>query len=76
MRRRVRPYEAVGDASVMHGLRGGLRTAGWRESSERKALARAETPLYSDFDPTLLSEHLERDPEIGFVHPKRSCSSR
>ncbi len=69
MRRRVRSYEAVGDASVMHGLRG--RPSNRRLSGElrAKAMAKAETPLYSDFGPTLLSEHLERDPDIGFVHP-------
>jgi hypothetical protein len=39
--------------------------AGLRE----KALGKSRQELYRDFGPTLLSEHLERDPLIGYVSP-------
>jgi len=69
MRRLVRRYEAEGDRAVRHGLRGRPSNRRVPEEVRRKALKKALEPLYRDFGPTLLSEHLARDPEIGWVHP-------
>lgn len=68
-RRLLRRFEAKGDQAVVHGLRG--RSSNRRLSAEvrEKALRKARSELFRDFAPTLLSEHLARDPEIGFVHP-------
>jgi hypothetical protein len=68
MRRRLGRYEVEGDRSVIHGLRGRPSNHRLPEELKRQALERARLPLYRDFGPTLLSEHLERD-EIGVVHP-------
>ena len=62
-RRLRRVWERKGDEAVIHGLRGrpsnhakspGLRT--W-------ALERARDPVFWDFGPTLLAEHLSAHPE-------------
>ncbi len=68
-RRLLRRFEREGDAAVIHRLRG--RPSNRRLDSERRMLAleRAGETGYRDFGPTLLSEHLEREPAIGFVHP-------
>jgi hypothetical protein len=67
-RRLLRRFEAEGDAVVVHGLRdrpsNNAAPAGQRE----RALEKARDPLYHDFGPTLLSEHLARD-GIGEVAP-------
>jgi hypothetical protein len=65
----IRRFEVEGDCVVVHGLR--HRRSNRRLSPELRgrALAKASEPLYRDFGPTLLSEHLARNPEIGFVHP-------
>lgn len=68
-RRLVRRFEAEGDGCLAHGLRGQLSNHRLAESLREKALAKARDPMYQDFGPTLLSEHLARDPEIGWVHP-------
>jgi transposase len=69
LRRLVRRYEAEGDAAMSHGLRGRPSNRRLNASMRAKALEKAAQPLYRDFGPTLLSEHLGRDPEIGWVHP-------
>jgi hypothetical protein len=68
MRRCVRAYERVGDASVIHGLRERPSNRRLSEVLRDKALEKARLPMYRDFGPTLLSEHLDRDPNVGFVH--------
>jgi hypothetical protein len=68
-RRLLRRFEAQGDAVVVHGLRGRASNRRLPESMREQALEKARQPLYHDFGPTLLSEHLARDAEIGFVHP-------
>lgn len=68
-RRMLRRFEAGGDAVVVHGLRGRASNRRLPESVRERALQKARQPLYHDFGPTLLSEHLARDPEIGSVHP-------
>lgn len=69
MRRVMRRHEREGDGVVIHKLRD--RPSNRRLPAELRAAAleRAAEELYRDFAPTLLSEHLERDPEIGFIHP-------
>lgn len=68
-RRLLRRFEAQGDAVVVHGLRGRVSNRRLPVSVRERALEKARQPLYHDFGPTLLSEHLARDPEIGSVHP-------
>lgn len=68
-RRLLRRFEASGDQVVVHGLRGRVSNRRLPGSLRERALEKARQPLYHDFGPTLLSEHLARDPEIGFVHP-------
>ena len=68
-RRLLRRFEMKGDQVVVHGLRGRASNRRLPESVRERALQKARQPLYHDFGPTLLAEHLARDPEIGFVHP-------
>lgn len=68
-RRLLRRFEAGGDAVVVHGLRGRASNRRLPDPLRERVLERARQPLYHDFGPTLLSEHLARDPEIGFVPP-------
>ena len=59
-RRLRRAWEREGDRAVAHGLRG--RPSNHRKPAEHRAwvLERAGDPLYTDFGPTLLAEHLSR----------------
>lgn len=67
-RRLLRRLEAEGDFAVIHHARGGRPPNAKSDALRAQVLARAQDPLYADFGPTLLSEHLARDPAIGFVH--------
>jgi hypothetical protein len=67
-RRVLRRFEREGDAVVVHGLRGRRSNRHLPEQVREAALAKARDPLYHDFGPTLLSEHLARD-GIGEVAP-------
>lgn len=67
VRRLLRRFEKEGDAVVIHGLRGRSSNRRLAPDLREKALTKARQELYRDFGPTLLSEHLARDPEIGFV---------
>lgn len=73
MRRVVRRYEQAQeeerDAVVIHGLRGRPSNRRLPEELRAAALDKAGQDLYRDFGPTLLSEHLARDPDIGSVDP-------
>lgn len=69
MRRVMRRFEREGDCYVVHGLRDVRSNRSLPLELREKALAKAREELYRDFGPTLLSEHLERDPEIGGVDP-------
>ena len=69
MRRVMRRFEREGDPYVVHGLRDRPSNRSLPLELREKALAKAREELYRDFGPTLLSEHLERDPEIGWVDP-------
>lgn len=69
MRRMMRRFETEGDGVVVHGLRDRPSNRRLPAELHARALGKAREELYRDFKPTLLSEHLERDPEIGWVHP-------
>jgi len=60
-RRVVRRFEAEGDGVVVHGLRGQHSNNALPQGLRERALEKARDPLYHDFGPTLLSEHLARD---------------
>lgn len=63
-RRLRRRQESDGDRAVIHGL------PGWRSNRAASPLLRAhvmeraQEQVFRDFGPTLLAEHLSRDPEI------------
>lgn len=69
LRRLVGRYEAEGDRAMVHGLRGRPSNRRLAGPTRQKALEKAREPLYRDFGPTLLSEHLARDGAIGSIHP-------
>ena len=60
LRRLVRGFEAVGDAAAVHGLKGRPSNRSLPAQVREFALSLAADPLYADFGPTLLAEHLER----------------
>lgn len=68
-RRLRRRYEAEGDGAVIHGLRG--RRSNRSADADRRArvMVRAREPVFRDFGPTLLAEHLSRDAELGAQNP-------
>jgi hypothetical protein len=68
-RRLRRRFEAEGDGAVIHRARGRPSNRRLPELIRRRAVERAREPLFHDFGPTLLAEHLSRDPEIGRLHP-------
>lgn len=60
-RRLCRKFEAEGgDAAVVHGLRGRRSNRALPRALRERVLEVASEPLYRDFGPTLLAEHLER----------------
>ncbi len=63
LRRVRRSWEIEGDAAVVHGLRGRPSNRAKPPEVRAWALKRARDPLYGDFGPTLLAEHLGRDPK-------------
>ena len=60
-RRLRRRFEAEGDAVVVHGLRGRRSNRALSPEIRERALEVARDPLYRDFGPTLLAEHLESE---------------
>lgn len=73
-RRLRREWERKGDRAVVHGLRGQRSNRAKPEEVRAWALERAREALYHDFGPTLLAEHLGRDPKApGLV---RACTLR
>ena len=64
-RRMLRRFEEEGDASVIHRGRGRPSNRRFPRAVRAAALERARQPEYHDFGPTLLAEHLSRDPAIG-----------
>jgi len=67
-RRLVRRMEREGDQSVVHGLRSRPSNRRLDDEMRRRVLELAGEEVYRDFGPTLLSEHLMRDHELGPVH--------
>jgi hypothetical protein len=67
-RRLRRRWEAEGDGAVIHRARGRPPNSQVSISIRQRALEMARDPLYEDFGPTLLAEHLERDSAGGRVH--------
>jgi hypothetical protein len=68
-RRLLRRFEGQGDGAVVHRGRGRRPNNALDPELRRRAIAKALEPLYCDFGPTLLAEHLARDPSIGVVQP-------
>lgn len=66
-RRLRRKAERNGDAAVIHGLRGRSSNHRLDEALKARALERAREAVYHDFGPTLLAEHLSRDPGVGHI---------
>ncbi|MCH8813366.1 MAG: ISNCY family transposase [Gemmatimonadetes bacterium] len=64
-RRLRRRWERAGDAIVIHGLRGRRSNRAKAVQMRERALKRAREPVFEGFGPTLLAEHLSRDPRIG-----------
>ncbi len=64
-RRLRRSFEKKDDAAVIHGLRGNPSNRRLDEKFADRVLARAAEPVFHDFGPTLLAEHLSKDPGIG-----------
>jgi hypothetical protein len=64
-RRVRRRYEAQGDGAVIHGLRDRRSNRALSEELHDRVLERAREPVFADFGPTLLAEHLSSDPDIG-----------
>lgn len=67
-RRLLRRYEAEGDGAVLHRARGRAPNNRRPEAQRQRALEEARKPVFHDFGPTLLAEHLSRNPEIGPLH--------
>jgi hypothetical protein len=67
--RLLKRFHEIGDAAVLHRGRGKPSNNRRPETIRARALSRAREPLFRDFRPTLLAEHLSRDPEIGPLNP-------
>jgi len=65
LRRLRRRFEKDGDEAVIHGSRGRTPNNAKPAPVRARALERAGEAVFIDFGPTLLAEHLSRDPEIG-----------
>lgn len=64
-RRIRRRAESEGDSAVIHRLRGRHSNHQLDPGIRQRALAKAAEPVFHDFGPTLLAEHLSRDQSIG-----------
>lgn len=64
-RRLRRRWEEKGDGAVLHRLRGRRSNRAKAGVIRERAMQRAREPVFDGFGPTLLAEHLSRDPEIG-----------
>lgn len=69
-RRLRRRFEADGDQAVIHRARGKRSNRSLSIELRTRALAFASQPLFRDFAPTLLAEHMRRfDPALEAVTP-------
>ena len=64
-RRMRRRFEAEGDGAVVHGVRGRPSNRSLPAGIRERAMEVAADPLYRDFGPTLLAEHLERSFDVN-----------
>ncbi|HUE76482.1 MAG TPA: ISNCY family transposase [Longimicrobiales bacterium] len=62
-------YLVRGDVAVIHKARGRRPNNAKPEEWRGRVLERAAEQHFHDFRPTLLAEHLSRDPRIGEVNP-------
>ncbi len=62
-RRMYRTWQQEGDDALAHGLRGRPSNHAKAPSFKNWALEKAREPVFSDFGPTLLAEHLSAHPE-------------
>lgn len=69
MRRLIRRFEHDSDRVVVHGLKGRPSNRRLSVRLRERALELARDPLYGDFGPTLLAEHLGRTGEWEAVRP-------
>lgn len=67
-RRLRRRFEAEGDGAVVHRHRGRTPNNTKPAPLRARVLERAGEPKFHDFGPTLLAEHLSRDPDIGLLN--------
>ena len=67
-RRLRRKWELEGDGAVIHGLRARRSNRALPQDLKEHVLGRAREPVFRDFGPTLLAEHLLVDPEIGALN--------
>jgi transposase len=65
VRRLRRRFREEGDAGVIHRGRGRRPNNRTDDRIRTRALERASESVFHDFGPTLLAEHLSRDPDIG-----------
>jgi len=65
LRRLRRRFEREGDGAVIHGLRDRTPNNAKPAALKARVLERAGEAVFADFGPTLLAEHLSRDPTIG-----------
>jgi hypothetical protein len=65
LRRLRQRFREEGDAAVIHRGRGRPSNNRIEDRIRAQALKRAAEPVFHDFGPTLLAEHLSRDPAIG-----------
>jgi hypothetical protein len=68
-RRLLRRFEREREAAAVHGLRSRPSNRRLPDALRQRTLETAADPLYHDFGPTLLAEHLERDHGLGPLHP-------
>jgi len=68
-RRLRRRWEVEGDGAVIHGLRDRRSNRAAQADLRGRVMARVQEPVFRDFGPTLLAEHLSRDAEIGGLNP-------
>lgn len=72
-RRLRRQWERKGDEAVIHGLRSQRSNRATSPQIRKRVMKRAREPVFKDFGPTLLAEHLSRDSEIGAL---KACTLR
>ena len=65
----MRRFREEGDRAAVHGGRGKRGNHALPEKVKALVLEKARDPVFSDFGPTLLAEHLSKEKEIGELSP-------